>query len=150
MTCQHIFFFESGDTPSTTKKNRNNKDSTEKAQESITSKNITIEFCVLSEATTNIAHNIRELRFEKRKLVKEFRADACDGDKKKARIRLEKYYDTQNKGDEESVSEEDLYDAPDSQESILEEIYNLDQEIVAQEHSLKVARKSLTQKEKAM
>ena len=49
-----------------------------------------------------------------------------------------------------SVSEEDLYDAPDSQESILEEIYNLDQEIVAQEHSLKVARKSLTQKEKAM
>ena len=80
------------------------------------------------------------MRSDKRKLVKEFRKDACGGDKKRATIRLEKYYAVQNKRDESSVDTDDLYDAPDLQESILEEIYNVDQEIVAQEHSLKFTR----------
>ena len=112
----------------------------ETADKSIQRKNETIEFCVLTETVANISTTVRELKTSKRKLQKEFVEDGCDGDKERAKICLEKYFDLQ------ANKENDIYDAPDSQESLLEDIYQLDQDIEMQKEAMKVARKSLKKK----
>ena len=108
-----------------------------------------IEFCVLSETCTNISHAVRELNSERRKLKREFTNDICDGDRKRARNRIEKIVATKKRELlDDDLSDEDLYDAPDSQELMLEEIYNLEKEIETQSQSLSNCRKSLIEKEK--
>ena len=147
-------FFESGDSGDQSQSNRSTRRGgtsrlVEETQESVQSKNRTIEFCVLSETCTNISHAVRELNSERRKLKREFTSDICDGDRKRARNRIDNFVATKKRellgGDS---TDEDLYDAPDSQESILEELYNLEKEIETQSRSLSNCRKTLIEKEK--
>ena len=63
--------------------------------------------------------------------------------KKMAELRSESH-------DDDSLYSSDLYDAPDAQESMLEEMYNLEKEIQTQNDSLITCRKSLAQKEKTI
>ena len=87
---------------------------------------------------------MRELKASKRKLQKKFVEDGCDGNKERAKVRLEKYFDRQ------ADKENDLYFAPDSQESLLEDIYQLDQDIKTQNEAMVVAKASLKKKSCSM
>ena len=138
-------FFESGGA------NKNNSTKTKKvsatqeaADKSIQTKNETIAFCVLTETVANISTTVRDLKASKRKLQKEFVEDGCDGDKERAKIRLDKYFDRQ------SNKENDIYEAPDSQESLLEDIYQIEQDIETQKEVMSVAKKSLKKKSISM
>ena len=145
-------FFESGDSGDQSQSNRSSRRGgtsrlAEETQESVKSKNRTIEFCVLSETCTNISHNIRELNSERRKLKREFTNDICDGNRRRAHNRIETFVATKKRETlDDDSTDEDLYDAPDSQESMLEEIYNLEKEIETQSQSLSNRRKSLIDK----
>ena len=133
-------FFESGaacvsgnTSPKKTKKNGIQ----DAADKSIKSKNETIEFCVLTESCANISTALQELRKNKRRLRSAFIKDGCDGDREEAKKRIESYIDRQKD------KENDLYDA-DSQESILEELYQFDQDIDTQKAAMEVGTKEFS------
>lgn len=98
-----------------------------------------------------------KLNSDWRKLEREFTKDVCDGDRKRACKRIGDYVGKERtekvelrselSRNDNSLHSSDLYDAPNSQESMLEEIYNLDKEIQTQSESLITCRKSLAGKE---
>ena len=141
-------FFESGANGNgkldkTTKKNGLQ----DAADRSIKNKNETIEFCVLSESCANISSALQDLRKSKRKLRSEFINDCCGGNKKNAMGRIDSFVQKQKVTDnKENESDSDLYDAPDSQESILEELYELEKNIETQKAAMEVATKALKKK----
>ena len=120
-------------------------------QQTNQSKNKTIEFCVLTETCTKVSNSLRELNGVKRKLHREFIAEVCDGDKKKGKERIGKFFamkereeDKENcQVDDDSVGSEDLYGGPDSQESLLLEMYDLDKEIKDQKDIRDTAKATL-------
>ena len=96
----------------------------------------------MTETVATASQAVRELKAEKRKLKKEFFDHV--GNKKKAKERIVDYYDKENnKSDDESSVIDSVQD---SQESLLNEIYNLDYEIREQSASLKKIRTTLAEK----
>ena len=57
----------------------------DKVQASIESKNKTIEFSVLVEASSRLSNSLREMKKVRRKMQKEFIEEICDGDKEKGK-----------------------------------------------------------------
>ena len=141
---ENLFFESGGVTKKSGGKPKKGSAAQEAADKSIQTKNETIAFCVLTETVANISTMVRELKASKRKLQKELVEDGCGGDKQRAKVRLEKYFDRQ------ADKENDLYDAPDSQESLLEDIYQLHQDIETQNEAMVVAKKSLKKKSHSM
>ena len=129
----------------------------ELADKSIQSKNKTIEFCVLSETCTKVSNAVTELNGTKRKLYREFTDEVCNGDKKRGKNRIQKFIDAkereenkENINTNDSLSGIDLYDAPESQETFLQEIYDIHKEIVEQTKIRDVAKTSLLKKSDEM
>ena len=137
---ENLFFESGGANPKHSAKAKKGSAAQEADDKSIQTKNETIAFCVLTETVANISTTVRELKASKRKLQKEFTEDGCGGDKDWARVRLDTYFDKQ------SDKENDIYLAPDSQESLLEDIYQLDQDIKTQNEAMVVAKASLKKK----
>ena len=93
---------------------------------------------------------VRELNGVKRKLHKEFIDEVCDGDRKAGKERINRFADKKAKeenkdniADDDSLDDMDLYGAPDSQESRLQEIYDIQKEIEEQVNIRDIAKASL-------
>ena len=102
-------------------------DSEQSMQESFEARNKAVEFSVLVETGCNLGNNLQELKAAKRKLFGDFQRH-CDGDREKAKARVRLYKNHKKK--EEVESDTDLMNEfVDSQESTLEELYDLDVDI---------------------
>ena len=105
----HLFFESNGSKNSpinidTNTGGRNSRASAQMADKSIAEKNATIEFAVLTEACGNIVSNLRDSNEQKRKLEKEFISDACGGNRKVGKARMQRYFHLQDKDkDKENI-----------------------------------------------
>lgn len=116
------------------------------AEASQVSKNTTIEYCVLTEAYSNATNVLRDLNGQKRKSVRELINGPCGGDKRRGKEKIQRYHNSKQVTEFDS----DFEDMPDSQESRLEEIYELQMDIEQQKDSIAVMKKRLQQKKKDM
>ena len=78
-----------------------------------------------------------------------FIKEVCDGNKKHAKERMKLHYSNKKMVSGSSDSVHNDYES-DSEESLLDEIYDLENEIQIQSESLQIARKNLSVKEKNM
>ena len=87
-------FSGSGDNKSKKRerKTKNKTSSQDDLEKSISSKNLTIEFCVLSETCSNISQHLSVLNDKKRKLKGMFIKEVCDGNKKHAKERMKLHF----------------------------------------------------------
>ena len=151
---ENLFFESGGQLPCNTKPTKRNAIiAQQQADESIKSKNQTVEFCVLTETCANISNTIIELKSVKRRLQKEF-YEASSGTREEAKKRMDNYFTSKdresNKENEDDDSCSDIDEEPDSQESLLEDILQCKLDIDTQKEVMSVAKSSLKKKSKYM
>ena len=120
-------------------------------KKSIESKNKALEFSIYCETSANLSTRLRKLKSAKRKLVREFAECSndknCDKNRVKARLRLYRNYrerkDAKDGSDSDDSDEESFFE---SQETMMEELYDLDKDIKSTREDYKTsqAKKSAT------
>ena len=111
---------------------RKSSDEEKQMQRSFKSKNEALEFSIYCETSANLSSRLRELKSIKRKLVREFADDHCSGDKKKVKTRFRLFWHFKERKEKEDGSDSnDLDDGSyiESQETLMEELYDLDRDI---------------------
>ena len=112
-------------------------------KKSIESKNKALEFSIYCETSANLSTRLRELKSTKRKLVREFAE--CSSDKKcgkngvKARLRLYRHHKevkAKEGLDSDDSDEESFFE---SQETLMEELFDLDRDIKSTKEDLKTS-----------
>ena len=84
---------------------RKTSDEEKQMQRSFKSKNEALEFSIYCETSANLSSRLRELKLIKRKLVREFADDHCNGDKKKVKTRLRLFRHFQERKEKEDGSD---------------------------------------------
>ena len=89
---------------------------------------------------------LRDLNGQKRKSVRELIDGPCGGNKRRGKEKIERYYNSKQVTEFDS----DFEYMPDSQESRLEKLYDLEMHIEHQRGSIAVLKKRLQEKKKDM
>ena len=118
-------------------------------QESFQAKNTAVQFSVLVETGCQLGKNLRDLKVAKRKLFGDFQ-NLCDGNKDKAKRRLLMYCKYKGKEKEEGNLDSSVGEYHDSQESILEELYNLEVDIKSTKDDIALVQNGKKQSGKAL
>ena len=87
------------------KKGRPKTDEEKLMQEYFKARKDAVKFCDLSETASNLNKCLRGMKSAKRKLFVKYSNEYCDGNKKEAKVRMNKYFD--NKKDERDGDSDD-------------------------------------------
>ena len=159
---EHLFSESIDNAIPTNKKDTNRKsgsgrgrkvsDTEKRMQISFENKNKSIEFSLLTETNANLSSSLREVKNTKRHLFSKF-TKHCNGDRNVAKARMRLFRSKKNIVDSNQNSDSDSnsdMDYEDSQVTVLEELFDLDQDIKSMSSDLKTVREKKDKAGKAL